>query len=251
RFMIALPFFWLAVYLFPSSKVNGRDAVILALSGLVGFCGAAYADFYGLLYVDASLERVIIYTYPAIVVLWTAVFFNERLDARKLSSIALTYLGLALTLKLFNGGMRADLFGSGLILVSAVIYSLNYIITEVLGRRVAGVKISAYTATAAGAGFIGAWHGSPMPQGATVWALLAVMGVVSTFIPVLTLALAIKRIGAGKSALVSFVGPVSTAVLAYIVLGEKMDSVQITGMALVIAGVLVISSGKGRAKGGI
>ncbi|MFQ5735981.1 MAG: DMT family transporter [Thermodesulfobacteriota bacterium] len=251
RFAIALPLFWLAVYLFPSSRVGRRDAAVLMLIGLFGFCGAAYADFYGLLYIDASLERVIIYTYPAIVVLWTALFFGERLDGRKVVSIALTYVGLAATLRLLSGGLRPDLLGAGLIFFSALIYSFNYIITEVLGKRVAGVKISAYTATAAGAGFIAVWHGRTMPQGAGAWGLLVVMAVVSTFIPVLTLALAIKRIGAARSALVSFVGPVSTAVLAYAVLGERLDAVQTAGMALVIAGVLVISTGKGRPKGGI
>ena len=251
RFAVAVPFFWLALWLFPSSKVTRRDAVALILSGLIGFCGAAYADFYGLLYVDATIERVIIYTYPAVVVLLSALFFGEKLTARKLFSIALTYAGLALTLRLFSSGLRADLFGSALIFLSALIYSFNYIITEVLGRRVSGVKLSAYAATAAGAGFIAVWHGDPMPSGFEVWALLVVMGVVSTFIPVLALALAIKRIGASKSALVSFIGPVATALLAYSLLGERMDGVQISGMCLVIIGVLIISTGKGRPKGGI
>jgi len=251
RFAIAMPFFWAALWLFPSPKVSRRDAVALVLSGLFGFCGAAYADFYGLLYVDATLERVIIYTYPAVVVLLGALFFGEKLTARKLLSIALTYTGLALTLRLFAPGLRADLFGTALILLSALIYSFNYIITEVLGRRVSGVKISAYAATAAGGGFIAVWHGDPMPAGIEVWALLVVMGIVSTFIPVLALALAIKRIGASRSALVSFIGPVSTALLAYSLLGERMDRVQIAGMCLVIAGVLIISTGKGTPKGGI
>lgn len=251
RFAVAVPFFWLAVWLFPSSKVTRRDAVALVLSGLIGFCGAAYADFYGLLYVDATIERVIIYTYPAVVVLLSALFFGERLTPRKLFSIALTYTGLALTLRLFNSGVRADLFGSALILLSALIYSLNYIITQILGRRVSGVKISAYASTAAGAGFVAVWHGSPMPAGLDVWSLIVVMAIVSTFIPVLALALAIKRIGASKSAMVTFIGPVATALFAYFMLGERVDGVQIAGMCLVIAGVLVISTGKGKPKGGI
>ena len=51
----------------------------------------------------------------------------------------------------------------------------------------------------------------------------------------------IKRLGASRSAIVSWIGPVSTAFLAYIFLGEQMDLIQVIGMILVMAGVLVIS----------
>lgn len=241
RFAIAMPFFWLAVFFFPSEKVRWRDILILVLSGLLGLYLAALADFYGLLYIDASLERVILYTYPAIVIVWTAIFFKERLGNRKLLSIALTYSGLFLVLKIFGKGVKPDLLGAGLVFFSAVIYSLSYILTEVLGRRVSGVKISAYTTTAACFAFLSTWQGKKMPHGAEVWSLLALLAVISTFVPVLTLALAIKRIGAGRAALVSFIGPVSTAILAYFILGEKMDLMQMAGMGLVLAGVLVIS----------
>jgi len=52
----------------------------------------------------------------------------------------------------------------------------------------------------------------------------------------------IKRIGASRAAIVSSIGPVSTAILAYIFLGEQMDFLQVIGMILVMAGVLVISA---------
>ncbi len=249
RFAIALPFFWLTFFFYPSGKIRPRDGVYLALSGLLGLYIAAIADFYGLLYIDASLERIILYTYPAIVVVWAALFFKERLGKRKVAAMALTYLGLALAVKLFGGGLKAHYLGVALVLFSAVIYSLSYIITEVLGRSVSGVKISAYTTTAACFAFLGTWHGKSVPHEPQVWWLLLVLAVFSTYVPVLALVLSIKRIGASRAATVSFIGPVSTAVLANIVLGETMDLSQVAGMCLVITGVLVISSEK-RAKAG-
>lgn len=244
RFTLALPFFWLTFLFYPSDRIRVRDGVLLALSGLLGLYAAALADFYGLLYIDASLERVILYTYPAIVVVWAALFFKERLGARKIAAIAVTYLGLALAVKLFGGGLKAHYLGVALVLFSAVIYSLSYIITEVLGRRVSSVKISAYTTTAACFAFLGTWHGKTVPNEPGVWLLLLVLAVFSTYVPVLALVLSIKRIGASRAALVSFIGPVSTAILANIVLGETMDMYQVAGMCLVIAGVLAISSEK-------
>lgn len=247
RFAIALPFFWLTFFFYPSARIRPRDGVFLALSGLLGLYAAALADFYGLLYIDASLERIILYTYPAIVVVWASLFFKEKLGVRKVAAMAVTYLGLALAVKLFGGGLKAHYLGVALVLFSAVIYSLSYIITEVLGRSVSSVKISAYTTTAACFAFLGTWHGKTVPHEPGVWLLLLVLAVFSTYVPVLALVLSIKRIGASRAALVSFVGPVSTAILANIVLGETMDVYQVAGMCLVIGGVLAISSEK-RAK---
>jgi drug/metabolite transporter (DMT)-like permease len=243
RFALALPLFWAAVLFFPTERVSWRDIFYVALSGLLGLYLAALADFYGLLYIDASLERVILYAYPAFVVVWSTLFFKEPMTGRKIFSLSLTYLGLALVMKVFHGVGRAHMIGAALVLFSAVIYSLSYIFTEVFSRRVSGVKLSAYATTAAAFAFLGTWVGKPgaLPTEAGAWWLLAALAIVSTFVPVLTINLGIKRIGASRAAIGSFIGPVSTAVLAWVVLGETLEPVQLVGMALVMAGVLAVS----------
>lgn len=243
RFALALPLFWAAVWFFPSERASWRDVVYIGLSGFLGLYLAALADFYGLLFIDASLERVILYAYPAFVVVWTTIFFKEPMTGRKIVSLALTYLGLMLVMKVFEGVERAHLIGAGLVLFSAVIYSLSYIFTEFISKRVSGVKLSAYATTAAAFAFLGTWQGrmDSVPTETGAWLLLVALAVVSTFIPVLTINLGIKRIGASRAALASFIGPVSTAVLAWLILGESLDEVQLMGMGLVMAGVLAIS----------
>lgn len=252
RFSLALPLFWLTLYFYPSEKTGVKDLLILAASGLLGLYGAALADFYGLRYIDASLERIILYSYPALVVVWATIFFKERLSTKKIASIIMTYAGLMLALKVFGGNVSVDMrTGALLVLFSALIYSFSYIITEVISRRVSGVKISTYTMTAATFAFLGTWRFERVPSDANTWWLLALLAVLCTYVPVLTIALGIKRIGAGRAAIVSFIGPVSTAILAYIILGEKLDLVQITGMAIVLAGVFILSTdGKKETPGG-
>jgi drug/metabolite transporter (DMT)-like permease len=241
RFSMALPLFWLTLFFHPSARVGKRDLVILVLSGLVGLYLSALADFEGLIHVDASIERVILYTYPTMVLLLSAAFFKERLRAHDWLALAFVYAGLALTLRLHAGGLRAELKGAALILFSAMVYSFSYIITESLSKRVSAVKISAYAATAAAAAFLATWRGHTVPRGASAWWLLSLLAVVSTYIPALTLALGIERIGASRAALVGFLGPLSTAVLAAVLLGERMDAAQGAGMAIVVIGVLFIS----------
>ncbi|MBI5561782.1 MAG: DMT family transporter [Deltaproteobacteria bacterium] len=246
RFAIAMPLFWGAVILFPSEKAAPGDILILIASGAIGLSGAAILDFYGLVYVDASIERVILYTYPSIVVVLSALVFKERMGGRLWLAIAMVYIGLAMTLKVWAAPPGDYLLGAALIFASAVIYAVSYVVTEALGRRVSAVKMSAYTTTAAGFVFIGVWmgRGAAMPQEGAAWPLLIALAAVSTFVPALTVAMGIKMIGASRAALTGFTGPVATAALAYVILGERLDPVQLSGMAIVAAGVVFMAAGR-------
>ena len=243
RFIIALPLFWLMVYAFPSARPSRRDTLILILSGLFGLYAAALADFYGLIYIAATLERIILYTYPAMVVVLSAFFFKQRIGGKAWLAICVIYAGLAVALKIWSAEFEANLIGAGLILASAVIYSASYIITESLGTRVSGVRMSAYTVSAATGAFVGTWvlKGAQTPSEPGAWIILLLLAIVSTFIPVLTLTLGIKMIGAGRAAIAAFAGPVSTAVLAWFILGETLDAMQISGMAVVLVGIIAVS----------
>ncbi|MBI3753700.1 MAG: DMT family transporter [Deltaproteobacteria bacterium] len=241
RFAIALPFFWGLLFVYQTERVGTGDLAIMLLSGFFGFYLSSLADFYGLLYLDASLERTILYAYPTIVVILTALFFKEKIGGGKIAALGLTYIGLILSLKIFSGNLNGHLLGAGLVFFAAIVSAGSYLLTEALGKRVSAVKISAYSTTACAVASIGTWHGTFMPHGPKVWGIFFLLAFVSTFIPLITLAMGIKRIGAGRAAIVSCVGPVATAFMAAIFLGEEMDAMQIVGMALVIAGVVVIS----------
>jgi drug/metabolite transporter (DMT)-like permease len=67
------------------------------------------------------------------------------------------------------------------------------------------------------------------------------MAVFSTIMPAFLLAAAMRRIGSVHTSMIGSIGPVSTILLAYVFLGERMSPEQIAGSILVLAGVLMIS----------
>jgi drug/metabolite transporter (DMT)-like permease len=67
------------------------------------------------------------------------------------------------------------------------------------------------------------------------------MGTISTVLPVLLVAEALRRMGANQVALISTIGPIATLVLAAVILGERISALQMVGAALVIAGVMLVS----------
>lgn len=253
RFTLALPLFLGALFFYPSQRPTVKDLGLLVVSGLAGLYLAAILDFYGLVFVDASVERVVIFVYPTIVLLLSAVIFKRRVSRTDIAALALTYAGLLLVLNdAFGVAPRPGfLLGAVLILLSAIIYALSCLLTESLGKRLHPIKISAYAATTATAAYLVTWgaRGAHLPEGKSAWTLLAILAVVSTFVPVVSFVAGIKLIGATRASVASSIGPVSTAILGFFLLDERLDGLQIFGILLVLVGVSMLSLFRGRDEG--
>ena len=63
---------------------------------VIAYYLASYLDFLGLQYISAALERLILFAYPTLVVVLSALFLGKRITRRAMGSIALCYAGIAL-----------------------------------------------------------------------------------------------------------------------------------------------------------
>ena len=66
------------------------------------------------------------------------------------------------------------------------------------------------------------------------------LAIIATVIPTFLISIGMKKIGSNNVAIISGIGPVSTIVQAYFILGEDIFPAQIAGTILVVAGVLLI-----------
>ncbi len=100
RMLFALPFYLFMVF-FKKRKstetLKKQHYLWLILFGVLGYYGASILDFYGLRYLTASLERVILFVYPTIVVVLSVVFFKKKISKKQIVAIVIAYLGIFLT----------------------------------------------------------------------------------------------------------------------------------------------------------
>lgn len=246
RMILALPFFWLCLFLSNEGfRVNRRDILPVALAGLVGFYASAVSGFYGLAYIEAVLERIVLFIYPAIVAILSSVFFKEKITPAKLISLGLTYLGVLLCVDPFGiEPARSRMIGVILVLASASTYACYFILVQRLKDRMSTIKLTTYSLTIGTVAilgtWIGTWQGSRIPAGGREWGLLFMLSAGSTFVPFVTLVAGIKRIGASRAAMVGTISPISTAILGAVVLGELPGFMQVAGIVTVIGGVLIL-----------
>ena len=100
RMLFSLPIFLLvALWSHRNGKqahLTRRELMTVAGLGILGFYLAGFLDFAGLSYISAGLERLILFLYPTLVVLFSAVFFRKSMHTRERIALLLSYLGIAL-----------------------------------------------------------------------------------------------------------------------------------------------------------
>ncbi len=249
RGVLALPFFlfwaWFNSGLAPLFKADWKTLYVTVLVGLLCFYAGGAMDFYALTLIDANLERVILYTYPAMIVIALAVRRGQWPGVNVVLGLVLTSVGIMLAI----GGLDADLWrankvGALLVLACAVTYACYFFANEYAGSRLgsrAFVFLVTTTATLAiGIHFLAVHDLADIHISARAWNLFGMFTVTSTVAPVLLLAEGVKRIGAQRGGLLSTVGPPSTVAFSAVFLGESLLWFQFLGIVAVLAGILVL-----------
>ena len=250
RMAFALPaFLWVG---FAASKdapaLSRRDWFMVLLLGALGYYGASILDFIGLKYISAGLERLILFTYPTLTLLFGMALHGRAILRREGVALVLCYTGIAAAFMHdleFAGDVAAVWIGGGFVFASSVCYALYLsgsagMIAKLGSSRFAALAMLVSTA-ATGGHFLAVQPLAALVQPWQVYALGAAMGLFSTVVPVFALTAAIRRIGSGQTALVGMVGPLLTIVFAWLLLDEGFSTAQMIGVALVVAGVATVS----------
>lgn len=250
RMAFSLPFFLVVAVRANRNKhsqaLTARDKLAVLGLGLIGYYLASYLDFLGLQYISASLERLILFLYPTMVVLISALVFRERIGRTAGFALLISYAGIALV---FVHDMKATeldaLTGSVLVFGSALAYAVYLVGAGHTIARIGASRFTAYVMTVACVAclvqFAVTHPVAALNLPPRVYALSIGMAVFSTVLPAFLLAAAMRRIGSMHTSMVGSIGPVSTIFLAYVFLGERMSPEQIAGSILVLIGVLMIS----------
>jgi drug/metabolite transporter (DMT)-like permease len=249
RMAFSLPFFLLAAWVAnrhqSHAPMTRSDWWAVTIFGFTGYYLASFLDFLGLQYISAGLERLILFLYPTMVVLISAVWFRQRIGRRVIVALVLSYLGIAFAY-VHDMQIQAEgvLLGAGLVFASALAYAIYLIGAGHTIARIGATRFTAYAMTvaclAALLQFVLMNPISNLDQPIQVYSLSLGMALFSTVMPAFILAAAIRRIGSMRTSIIGSVGPVSTIYLAYAFLGEAVSLMQILGSLLVLAGVLMI-----------
>jgi drug/metabolite transporter (DMT)-like permease len=240
-------------------RIGWRETTGAMAAGVLAYYVCTFLDFQGLKHITAQLERLLLFTYPAFVVIFGALFFGGRITKAGLGCVALAYSGLVVV---FIGGditVSDNLWlGAGLVLLCAALFALFQLIAnrfvDKIGARVFTCLAMIGAASALMAHFI-IVSGGPAGMIAALdlpremWVLAIALAFFCTLLPSFFINMAIARIGAQTVAILGMVGPLATIVAAIIVLGEPFGFWDGVGTAITLIGIALYTlSAQRRAK---
>lgn len=251
RTAFSFPFFVLLAVL-PSPEaapLTLHDAGRLALLGFVGYYLSSLVNFTGLQYISVGLERIILYTYPSLVLGISAVVMRRKINAPTWAACAVAWVGIVTA---FAGETHSPvaggrtLLGAALIFLSALTYATFIMLSGETVKR-----IGAFRFTGIVVGFsclmMQIHYAALRPVGAllelpaVVYGYGAILAIFGTVAPALLLSIGLKRAGAQRFAIISTIGPVATLFLAWALLGEQPNLAQAAGFAFTLAGGLAVT----------
>lgn len=229
------------------SRLSRTDWGRLFLLGCFGYYGASILDFYGLVYISAGLERLILFTYPTLTILIGVFFQGKPFSSREGIALVLCYcgIGFAFIHDLGLGEAREVWIGGALVFASSVSYAIYLSGSAPMIARIGAMRFAALATLISSAvtlvHFVASHPLSAFIQPLPVYGWGLAMAMFSTVIPVFAQTAAIRRLGAGRSALFTMIGPLLTIAFGWWLLGESISLAQIAGAALVVLGILVVS----------
>lgn len=251
RMLFSAPIYALLLWYFLRTQQQRQPLnliIVLRISavGLLGYYGASFFDLLGLQYVTAQLGRMVLYSYPTLVVVFGALLFGKPFTTRIVVSLLITYLGVAVIFTYDLNSFGEDvIIGSALITVAAVLFALYLLFSKSLIDTVGSQVFTCIALLAASLGIIVHFslthHVSDVAavNDRGLW-LIVIIALMCTVIPTFFTTAAVARIGADKTSITSMIGPGFTSVFAVLLLGESFTVFHLLGIAFIVMGVFVL-----------
>lgn len=250
RMLFALPLYLIIGSFYIKNKKPKRIPIkslwYMIVLGFFGYYLSSFFDFKGLEYIDASLERLVLFTYPTLTYLMLVFINKTGFKKKEVISIIITYLGISLVFYNKIGANNDDmLVGVGYIFLCALAYAIYLVGSNFLVKDVGSVLYTVISMLASTVFVIVHYlilgDGQAFDLSNKLYLLLIMMAIFSTVLPSFLISEGIKRLGSSKVGIISSLGPVSTITLSIIFLGEFLQPVQYLGGAVVVFGVYYLT----------
>jgi drug/metabolite transporter (DMT)-like permease len=256
RMILALPLLWLWQWLEqrhaatpPARPASSGDWWLLVLPGI--FLGADLVVWHWALQMTSVANATVLgNSAPIFVTLAGWLFFHERFGLQFLAGLALAVGGTALLVGSSAGLGEINLVGDGFGLMAGLLYAAYLLSLKTVRARFTTARVMTASALSAAAVCLVAALVVGETIVITTFAGLAVVLALAWFSHVTgqsLVAWALAHLPASFTSVMLLINPLTTATLAWIILGEPLGRLQATGGAVLLFGILLARLDRGRA----
>ena len=227
-------------------RVSRKEFAVLTGLGLL-FIGSSLTLYLSFRVMEAGVASTILFTYPVMTAAIMAIFFHERLNWLTVSSIVLSFVGVAL-LYWGDGTATLPLGGVVLVLVSALTYALYIILVNRSNLQMSSFKINLFVLFYCALGMVGyaLLSGQPlmMPPTPTAWFYVGWLAIVPAIMALVLMVYAAKYVGSTVTAILGALEPLTAVLIGIFVFGESFTATLAVGIVLILGSVILIVARK-------
>lgn len=227
-------------------RVSRKEFAVLTGLGLL-FIGSSLTLYLSFRVMEAGVASTILFTYPVMTAAIMAIFFHERLNWLTVSSIVLSFVGVAL-LYWGDGTATLPLGGVALVLVSALTYALYIILVNRSNLQMSSFKINLYVLFYCALGMVAyallSGHPLMMPPSPTAWFYVGWLAIVPAIMALVLMVYAAKYVGSTVTAILGALEPLTAVLIGIFVFGESFTATLAVGIVLILGSVILIVARK-------
>ncbi len=239
-------------------RVDRRELGFLALYGVTGIAMVQWLYFVALQRMPVGIALLFEYTAPLMVALWVRFVQKQPVKSRLWLGLALALAGLALVAQFWKG-MTLDPIGLVSALGAGAALASYYLMGEHGQRDRDPISLMGFTFgfSAVLWAIVSPWWTFPfarlvhtvalpgaLPGGAPLWVMVLWIIVLGTVAPFLLVLFAVARLGAARVGLIGMLEPVSAGIIAWVLLGETLNTVQVIGSLIVLLGIVLAETAR-------
>jgi len=218
----------------------------LAIFGGVGLAGVQLSYYLTISRINIAVALLVQYLGLVAVTAFERYRRQEEVGVQVWAALAMVLIGAFFAVGAYQPALlRVNLPGVMLGLVSAGFFAFYILRASTLARRLNTWTILLY---GFGAGSVlwaafDAASGTGLPADLRIWVVMALIGLVGTLLAHGLFVMALRTVRPSTAGIIATAEPVFAGLIAYLVLGDRLQPLQVLGAAVIVAGIIAVQAG--------
>ncbi len=225
-------------------RLPAADLGQVFLIGILGVAASNYFYYLAIQRTNVATAIIVQYTAPIWVLLYTVARGLQKPTLQRVAAVGLAVTGIALVIGLFGGGgLRLDTIGVIAALLAAFSFAFYNIGGHNILARLDRWIVLLYTTCSASLFWIVVnppWKIIAAHYSGEQWLFLLLFSLISVLAPFSFYFAGLQHLEPTRAIVVSCLEPVFSIVIAAVALGEIVRPLQVTGIVLVLAAIVVV-----------